>query len=81
MLRLGFDLGIVLAGSGRHPHTSVEGPDHREFFTFDSRGADEGWRGAGGVAQDPIVLDLTMQFVLCPWLCQAPWRLVSTFLS
>lgn len=29
-------------------------------------------------AQDPIVLDLTMQCVFCPWLCQAPWRLVST---
>lgn len=28
-------------------------------------------------AQDPIVLDLTMQCIFCPWLCQAPWRLVS----
>lgn len=29
-------------------------------------------------AQDPIVLDLTMQYIFCPWLCQAPWRLRST---
>lgn len=28
-------------------------------------------------AQDSIVLDLTMQCVFCPWLCQAPWSLVS----
>lgn len=32
-------------------------------------------------AQDSIVLDLTMQCILCPWLCQAPWRLVSTIYS
>lgn len=30
-------------------------------------------------AQDTIVLDLTMQFPFCPWLCQALWRLVCTF--
>lgn len=25
------------------------------------------------------MLDLTMQFPFCPWLCQALWRLVCTF--
>lgn len=29
-------------------------------------------------AQDLIVLDLTMQYIFCPWLCQAPWGLVSS---
>lgn len=29
-------------------------------------------------AQDAIVLDLTMQFLSGPWLCQALWRLAST---
>jgi len=31
------------------------------------------------IAQDTIVLDLTMQFPFCPWLCQALWRLACTF--
>lgn len=47
-----------------------------------AKGTDKGW-GVGsmvGFAQDPIVLDLTMQCIVCPWLCQAPWRLVSAFL-
>lgn len=30
------------------------------------------------VAHDSIVLDLTMQCIFCPWLCQAPWSLVCT---
>lgn len=48
-----------------------------------AKGRAQGWGmlSVVGLAQDPIVLDLTMQCIVCPWLCQAPWRLVSAFLS
>lgn len=56
-------------------HFNIHGPFSVLSFVTDP----ESERVSTDFAQDTIVLDLTMQFPFCPWLCQALWRLVCTF--